>query len=44
MIAIIIGVLNNGLNLMNVSPFYQSIVKGLVILIAVLLDKKSRKN
>lgn len=42
--ALIIGVLNNGLNLMNVSPFYQSIVKGLVILIAVLLDKKSRKN
>ncbi|HHQ4327977.1 TPA: ABC transporter permease [Clostridium perfringens] len=42
--ALIIGVLNNGLKLMNVSPFYQSIVKGLVILIAVLLDKKSRKN
>lgn len=42
--ALIIGVLNNGLNLMNISPFYQSIVKGLVILIAVLLDKKSRKK
>lgn len=41
--ALIIGVLNNGLNLMNVSPFYQSIVKGAVILIAVLLDKKGRK-
>lgn len=42
--ALIIGVLNNGLNLMNVSPFYQSIVKGLVILIAVLLDKKSKQS
>ncbi|MBN1067750.1 ribose ABC transporter permease [Clostridium sp. ZS1] len=42
--ALIIGILNNGLNLMNVSPFYQSIVKGLVILMAVLLDKKSRKK
>lgn len=42
--ALVIGVLNNGLNLMNVSPFYQSIVKGLVILLAVLLDKKSRKK
>ena len=42
--ALIIGVLNNGLNLMNVSPFYQSIIKGLVILIAVLLDKKSNKS
>lgn len=42
--ALVIGVLNNGLNLMNVSPFYQAIVKGLVILIAVLLDRKSRKK
>lgn len=41
--ALIIGVLNNGLNLLNVSPFYQLIVKGIVILIAVLLDKKGKK-
>lgn len=41
--ALIIGVLNNGLNLMNVSPFYQSIVKGAVILVAVLIDKKGKK-
>ncbi|QCX33195.1 ribose ABC transporter permease [Caloramator sp. E03] len=41
--AMIIGVLNNGLNLMNVSPFYQSIVKGLVILLAVLIDKRNKK-
>ncbi|SKA87024.1 ribose transport system permease protein [Clostridium sp. USBA 49] len=40
--AMIIGVLNNGLNLINVSPFYQSIVKGLVILLAVMLDKKNK--
>lgn len=40
--ALIIGVLNNGLNLMNVNPFYQSIVKGTVILIAVLLDKRNK--
>lgn len=37
---LIIGVLNNGLNLMDVSAFYQTIVKGLVILLAVLIDKK----
>lgn len=42
--ALIIGVLNNGLNIMNVSPFYQLIVKGLVILIAVLLDKKNKSK
>lgn len=38
---LIIGVLNNGMNLLGVSSFYQSVVKGIVILIAVLLDRKS---
>lgn len=37
--AIIIGVLDNGLNLLNVSSFYQQVVKGGVILLAVLLDR-----
>ncbi|MGJ7921891.1 ABC transporter permease [Neobacillus sp. LXY-4] len=41
--ALIMGVLDNVLNLMNVSPFYQSIAKGLVILIAVLVDSKFSK-
>ena len=40
--ALIIGVLNKGLNLMNVSPFYQAIVKGLVILLAVIVEKKNK--
>ncbi|WP_378956114.1 ABC transporter permease [Pelosinus sp. sgz500959] len=40
--AFIIGVLDNGLNLLNVSSFYQQIAKGLVILLAVFLDKKRR--
>ncbi|MDN4593980.1 ribose ABC transporter permease [Polycladomyces subterraneus] len=39
--ALIIGTLNNGLNLLGVSSFYQLVVKGLVILIAILLDRKS---
>ncbi|HWI50286.1 MAG TPA: ribose ABC transporter permease [Rummeliibacillus sp.] len=38
--ALIIGVLNNGLNLIGVSSFFQQVVKGVVILIAVLLDRK----
>jgi len=42
--AIIIGVLNNGLVLLNVSPFWQQVVKGLVILIAVIIDKSGSKN
>ncbi len=41
--AIIIGVLGNALNLLNVSSYYQMMVKALVILIAVLIDKKSSK-
>ncbi len=38
--ALLMGVINNGLNLLNVSPFYQQAVKGVVILLAVLLEKK----
>lgn len=37
---LIIGVLNNGLNLLGVSSFYQQVVKGIVILVAVLIDRK----
>jgi len=42
--AVIIGVLNNGLVLLNVSPFWQQVVKGLVILAAVIIDKANSKN
>ncbi|MEC1386601.1 ABC transporter permease [Aerococcus viridans] len=38
--ALIIGTLNNGLNLLGVSTFYQQIVKGIVIIIAVLIDRR----
>lgn len=38
---LIIGVLNNGLNLVGVSSFYQQIIKGLVIVVAVLIDRKN---
>lgn len=41
--AIIIGVLGNALNLLNVSSYYQMMIKAAVILIAVLIDKKSSK-
>ena len=42
--ALIIGTLNNGMNLLGISSFYQQIVKGIVILIAVLLDRRSGNN
>lgn len=37
---LIIAVLNNGLNILGVSSYYQDVVKGIVILIAVLSDRK----
>jgi len=40
--ALIIGVLNNGLVLLNVSPFWQQVIKGAVILLAVTIDKMNR--
>ncbi len=39
--AMIIGVINNGMNLTGVSPFLQEIVKGLIILFAVLAKRKN---
>ena len=37
---LIIGVLNNGLVLLEVSPFWQQVVKGAVIIAAVALDRR----
>lgn len=37
--ALIIGVINNGMNLLNVPSFYQQIVKGGVILGALLIER-----
>lgn len=45
--AFIIGIINNILNLLNVSSYWQQIVKGLIIALAVILDvwtKSSRKS
>jgi ribose/xylose/arabinose/galactoside ABC-type transport system permease subunit len=40
--ALLMGVINNGLDLLNVSSYYQQIVKGLIIIAAVWLDKRQR--
>ncbi|MCT3525242.1 ABC transporter permease [Latilactobacillus curvatus] len=42
--ALIIGTLNNGMNLLGISSFYQQIVKGIVIIVAVLLDRRESKK
>jgi ribose transport system permease protein len=41
---LIIGILNNGLVLLEVSPFWQQVIKGLVILLAVALDRISARE
>jgi ribose transport system permease protein len=41
---LIIGVLNNGLFLLNVSPFWQQVIKGLVILVAVAIDRAHARH
>ncbi|WP_411293380.1 ribose ABC transporter permease [Vibrio cholerae] len=40
--ALIIGFLNNALNLLDVSSYYQMIAKAVVILLAVLVDNKNK--
>jgi ribose transport system permease protein len=37
--ALMIGVINNGMNLLGISPYFQLVVKGLIIIGAVLLDR-----
>ncbi|MGR5066485.1 ABC transporter permease [Photobacterium sp. DNB22_13_2] len=40
----IMGVLQNGLDLLNVSAYWQQVVKGLVIIVAVVFDMKRQKK
>ncbi|KJH71032.1 ABC transporter permease subunit [Aliterella atlantica] len=42
--ALIIAVLNNGLTLLNLSYFWQLVVKGLVIIVAVIIDRLRRRS
>jgi ribose transport system permease protein len=40
---LILGIISNGLNLLHVDPYYQYVVKGLIILFAILMDQWGRK-
>ena len=40
---LIIGVITNGLNLMGINSFWQNVLKGVIILAAVIIDV-ARKN
>lgn len=41
--ALIIGVLNNGMDLLHVSGYYQQVLKGVIIVGAVMMDKVRNK-
>jgi len=41
---LIIGVLNNGLDLINVNTYIQSIITGIIIIAAVMLDRSMSKD
>lgn len=40
---VLVGVINNALNLMNVSPYWQMVAKGLLIILAVILDSLTER-
>jgi ribose/xylose/arabinose/galactoside ABC-type transport system permease subunit len=42
--ALLIGVINNGMNLLGISPYFQQVVKGLIIIGAVWLDQLRGKE
>ncbi len=42
--AILLGVINQGMSIMGMSTNYQSVVKGLVLLVAVMFDVVSKKK
>lgn len=42
--ALIIGVLNNGMDLMGVNAYWQQIAKGFIIVVAVLIDARKQKR
>ena len=41
--ALLLGVLNNGLNMVGVNPYVQSIIKGGIILLAIYIGRERRK-
>ena len=42
--ALVIGVLNNGFNLLSIDPYFQLVAKGAIILLAVLIDGRVRQH
>lgn len=42
--AFILGILSNGLNLMGVPSFYQQVIKGVVLILAIVLDLLTKRR
>jgi ribose/xylose/arabinose/galactoside ABC-type transport system permease subunit len=42
--ALLMGVISNGLNLLNVSPYYQMIARGAIIVLAVVIDMMTSRR
>lgn len=42
--AFILGILSNGLNLMGVQSFYQQVIKGVVLILAIMLDLLTKQR
>lgn len=41
--ALLLGVLNNGLNMIGVSPYMQLIIKGGIVLLAIFISREARR-
>ncbi|MGF1723501.1 ABC transporter permease [Photobacterium nomapromontoriensis] len=42
--AMLLGVLNNGLNLVGISPYVQNVIKGIIILVAIYVGTDKRRR
>lgn len=42
--AFTLGLINNGLNLLNINPFTQQVVKGIIIIVAILIGLKKKNK
>lgn len=42
--ALFLGVLNNGMSLLQISEFYQKVIKGVIIILAVWFDMRGKKT
>ena len=41
---LLMGVVTNGMNLLNITSYWQQVVKGIIIVLAVIFDMYSKKK